>query len=103
MAELLVAPDVVALVCVWLRTQLPTIPDQTAVPVHRAVPSPRPASFVTVRLLGGAGRDPALPVTDRASVAVEAESWMTPSRRTPSMFAMSSCVMISSLPVNRSS
>ena len=72
MAELLVAPDVVALVCVWLRTQLPTIPDQTAVPVHRAVPSPRPASFVTVRLLGGAGRDPALPVTDRASVAVEA-------------------------------
>lgn len=72
MAELLVAPDVVDLVCVWLRAELPNVPDQAAVPVHRAVPSPRPVSFITVRLLGGTGRDSALPVVDRASVAVEA-------------------------------
>lgn len=73
MAELLVAPDVVDLICSWLRTELPNVPNQSAVPVHRAVPNPRPVAFVTVRLLGGAGRDPALPVVDRARVAVE--SW----------------------------
>jgi hypothetical protein len=73
MAELLVAPDVVDLICAWLRAELPNVPEQTAVPVHRAVPNPRPLTFVTVRLLGGAGRNAALPVTDRALVAVE--SW----------------------------
>lgn len=73
MAELLVAPDTVALLIAWLSAELPNVPDQSAVPVRRAVPNPRPATFVTVRLLGGAGRDPAIPVTDRVTVAVE--SW----------------------------
>ena len=72
MAELLVAPDVVELVCAVLRSRLPDIPDQAVVPVVRAVPNPRPPRFVTVRQLGGAGRDVALPVVDRVSVAVEA-------------------------------
>jgi hypothetical protein len=72
MAELLVAPDAVDLICVWLRTELPNLPDQNAVPVTRGVETPRPPEFITVRLLGGAGRDPALPVVDRAIVAVEA-------------------------------
>ena len=75
MAELLVAPDTVALLIAWLTAELPEIPDQSAVPVRRAVPNPRPPAFVTVRLLGGGGRDPALPVTDRVMVAVEA--WAT--------------------------
>lgn len=72
MAELLVAPDTVALLIAWLNAELPNVPDQSAVPVRRAVPSPRPPGFVTVRLLGGTGRDPALPVTDRVLIAVEA-------------------------------
>ena len=72
MAELLVAPDVVDLMIAWLTAELPNVPDQTAVPIRRAVPNPRPVAFVTVRLIGGAGRDPSLPVTDRAQVAVEA-------------------------------
>lgn len=71
-AERLVAPDVVDLAVAWLRAQLPTIPDQAPVPVHRQVPDPRPATFVTVRLLGGPGRDPAVPVVDRTQIAVEA-------------------------------
>jgi hypothetical protein len=71
-AELLVAPDVVDLMIAWLKAELPNVPDQSTVPIHRAVPSPRPATFITVRLLGGAGRDSALPVVDRATVAIEA-------------------------------
>lgn len=71
MTERLVTPDVVALVLVWLAEQLPTIPDQSPVPVIRVVPNPRPARFVTVRLLGGTGRDDP-PVTDRVAVTVEA-------------------------------
>jgi hypothetical protein len=71
MGELLVAPDVVDLVCVWLRAELPDVPNQVVVPVHRAIPSPRPVAFVTVRLLGGGGRDSVLPL-DRVTVAVEA-------------------------------
>lgn len=72
MAELLVAPDTVALLIAWLNAELPNVPDQNAVPVRRAVPNPRPPTFVTVRLLGGTGRDPAVPVVDRALLAVEA-------------------------------
>lgn len=72
MAELLVAPDVVALVIALLRDRLPEIDGQAPVQVTRAVPSPRPKTFVTVRQLGGAGRDSAVPVLDRVSVAVEA-------------------------------
>ena len=72
MAELLVAPDTVGLVVALLRSRLPELPEQPVVPVNRAVPSPRPPVFVTVRQLGGLGRDDAVPVVDRVSVAVEA-------------------------------
>lgn len=72
MAELLIAPDVVDLVIAWLKAELPNVPDQAVVPIHRAIPNPRPSMFVTVRLLGGGGRDAALPIVDRVSVAVEA-------------------------------
>lgn len=72
MAELLVSPDVVDLVVALLRSELPNIADQAAVPVGRSVPNPRPAAFITVRQLGGPGRDSAVPVVDRVSLTVEA-------------------------------
>lgn len=72
MAEVLVSPDVVALVIAWLKTELPLIPDQSAVSVTRAVPSPRPPQFLTVELIGGVGRQPGVPVVDRVAVTVEA-------------------------------
>lgn len=72
MSEILVAPDAAALMIAWLTQQLPTIPQQSAVGVHRAVPDQRPTSFVTVRLLPGAGRDDANPVVDRPALAIEA-------------------------------
>lgn len=72
MAELLVAPDAAALMIAWLSAELPNVPNETVVPISRAVPDPRPARFVTVRLLGGAGRDGALPVVDRPQLAIEA-------------------------------
>lgn len=72
MAEILIAPDVVALAIGWLRTELPTIPDQNAVPVHRAVPDPRPPTFITCRLAPGSGIDPALPVVDVVQLNFEA-------------------------------
>jgi hypothetical protein len=65
MAEVLVSPDAVALYIAWLTAELPEIPEQSSVGVYRAIPSPRPTAFVTVRLSGGTGRDDALPVVDR--------------------------------------
>lgn len=72
MAETLVAPDAVALSIAWLSQELPQVPDQSPVPVTRLVPDPRPPSFVTVRLLGGEGRDGSNVPLDRPQVAVEA-------------------------------
>lgn len=72
MAEILIAPDVVALAIGWLRSELPTIPDQAAVPVHRAVPDPRPPAFITCRLAPGSGIDPGLPVVDNVQLNFEA-------------------------------
>lgn len=72
MAELLVSPDVVALCIAHVKSVLPTIPNQSAVPVHRSVPDPRPAAFVTCRLAGGEGRSSALPVVDIVQVNFEA-------------------------------
>lgn len=72
MTELLVAPDAASLMIAWLSAQLPNLPNQSAVPIHRAVPNPRPPAHITVRLLGGAGRNEALPVVDRPQLAIEA-------------------------------
>jgi hypothetical protein len=72
MAETLVSPDVTSLLIAWLTAELPDLPDQAAVGVYRAVPNPRPSSFVTVQLLGGAGRTVENPPIDRAQVEVNA-------------------------------
>lgn len=72
MAELLVSPDAVALAIAHVKATLPTIPNQAVVPVHRAVPDPRPADFVTIRLAGGEGRAGALPVIDVVQLNFEA-------------------------------
>ena len=72
MAEILVSPDATALAIGWLTATLPTIPEQAAVPVHRAVPNPRPPTFVTVRLGGGTGTSPTLPVVDVVQLNFEA-------------------------------
>lgn len=72
MAETLVAPDAVALSIAWLAQELPDMPDQTPVTVTRAVPNPRPPTFVTVRLIGGEGRNGSNVPLDRPQVAIEA-------------------------------
>ena len=68
--EVLVAPDAVASMIAWLKDQLPGIPGQAEVGVFRAVPSPRPAAFVRVRLGGGPGRTST--VVDGAQLNIEA-------------------------------
>lgn len=72
MAEVLVSPDVTALLVGWLTSELPAIPGQAGVGVFRAVPKKRPQSFVTVRLLGGPGRDGSNVPVDRPMVTIEA-------------------------------
>jgi hypothetical protein len=70
MGAVLVPPDVTSLLIAWLTAELPDL--QAAVPVYRAVPNPRPASFVTVQLQGGEGRSTDNPAVDRAQVEVSA-------------------------------
>ena len=62
MSDLVLYPDVEALLSTWLRGQL------DGVPVGNRVPNPRPASFVTVRRHGGIRHTV---VTDAAQVGLE--------------------------------
>ena len=72
MAEILVAPDAAALMIAWLASELPTIPDQTAVGVYRDVPDPRPDAFVVVHQDGGIGRDGSNVPLDRPQLTIDA-------------------------------
>lgn len=71
MAEILIGPDVVALLCAYLTQQLPAIPNQSALPVVSEVPDPRPAAFVVVQGAPGGGRAAALPVVDQVPVIID--------------------------------
>lgn len=65
-ADLIVFPDVEALLATWLRARLAE--RGRPVPVGNKVPNPRPKSFVTVRRHGGARSSI---VTDVPQVGVE--------------------------------
>jgi hypothetical protein len=69
-AQIVVTPDVQAIVATYLRTTLPTISGQASVSVTSQVPNPRPAAFVIVKSTGGAGRENL--VQDRSDLIVEA-------------------------------
>lgn len=72
MGEILVAPDAAGLMIAWLTSELPTIPDQTAVGVYRDPPSPRESAFVVVHQDGGPGRDGSNVPLDRALLTIDA-------------------------------
>ena len=73
MSEVLVSPDAVKLMIGWLRSELPDIPDHDhTIAVYRAIPNPRPASFITVQQTGGPGVDERLHVIDGVQLTIEA-------------------------------
>jgi hypothetical protein len=73
MSEVLVSPDAVKLMQAWLVAELPDVPDHDPeTPIYRAVPNPRPASFLTVQQTGGPGIDERLHVIDGVQLTIDA-------------------------------